>query len=113
MLWLPPKVWFQGSQSISTGGSCARKAKVCAICCRLAQSMRCVLTTPLGSLVEPEVNRNLAIVSGPTARCAAAASGPASVASRSAKVSCARPGSAPCASNTGVSTATQAPIAAA
>jgi hypothetical protein len=25
MLWLPPKVWFHGSQSSSTGGSLARK----------------------------------------------------------------------------------------
>jgi hypothetical protein len=33
--------------------------------------MRWVLITALGSLVEPEVKRNLAIVSGPTLACAA------------------------------------------
>ena len=43
--------------------------------CWLAHSMRWVLTTPLGSLVEPEVNRNLAIVSGPTRACAASTRG--------------------------------------
>ena len=62
--------------------------------------MRCVLITPLGSLVEPEVNRNLAIVSGPTLACAASTAAPAGVASRSAKAVTARPstravGSAP------------------
>ena len=35
-----------------------------AICCWLAHHMRCVLITALGILVEPEVNRNLVIVSG-------------------------------------------------
>ena len=38
------------------------------IICWFAHSMRCVLITPFGSLVEPDVNRNLAIVSGPTLR---------------------------------------------
>ena len=71
MLWLPPKVWFQGSQSTSTGGSSASEGKDCAIICWLAHSMRWVLITALGCLVEPEVNRNLAIVSGPTRACAA------------------------------------------
>ena len=33
--------------------------------------MRCVLITHFGTPVEPEVNRNLAMVSGPTASCAA------------------------------------------
>ena len=32
--------------------------------------MRCVLITPFGAPVEPEVNRNLPIVSGPTLRAA-------------------------------------------
>ena len=67
-LWLPPKVWFQGSQSTSTGGSSASDGKHWRIICWLAHSMRWVLITPLGSLVEPEVKRNLAIVSGPTWR---------------------------------------------
>ena len=74
-MWLPPKVWFQGSQSTSTGGSSAEAGKHCRICCWLAHSMRCVLITPLGSLVEPEVNRNLAMVSGPTCACAASTGG--------------------------------------
>ena len=37
--------------------------------------MRWVLMTPLGVPVEPEVNRSLAIVSGPTLACAASTSG--------------------------------------
>ena len=41
--------------------------------------MRCVLITPFGMPVEPEVNRNFAMVSGVTRACAAsAASGAAS-----------------------------------
>src|ERR1043165_9636237 len=70
-LWLPPKVWFHGSQSTSTGGTSPSVGKHCRIICWLLHSMRCVLITPLGSLVHPEANRNLAIVSGPT--CARAA----------------------------------------
>ncbi len=50
MLWLPPKVWFHGSQSTSTGGSSARKARHWRIICRFAHSMRWVLITPLGCL---------------------------------------------------------------
>ena len=84
-LWLPPKVWFQGSQSTSTGGSSARKAKHWRSICWLAQIMRWVLITPLGCLVEPEVNRNLAMVSGPTWPCASISSGPISVASIASK----------------------------
>ncbi|GAB1414139.1 hypothetical protein MASR1M97_28750 [Candidatus Desulfobacillus denitrificans] len=66
-LWLPPKVWFQGSQSRVTGGFSARKGQSWAIACWLEQSMRWVLMTPFGSPVEPEVNRNFATLSGPTA----------------------------------------------
>ena len=65
-LWLPPKTWFHGSQSTSTGGSSARKAMHWRIICWLAHHMRWVVITPLGALVEPEVKRNLAIVSAPT-----------------------------------------------
>ena len=43
--------------------------------------MRCVLMTPLGAPVEPEVKRSLAMVSGPTFACAASTSGPAGFAS--------------------------------
>ena len=65
--------------------------------CWLAHSMRWVLITPLGCLVEPEVNRNLAIVSGPTAACAAS-SAAAWAWSRagSSKRRTARPSSVPC-----------------
>ena len=63
-----------GSRAASRPAPAAPRPSVgkhCRIICWFAHSMRCVLITPLGSLVEPEVNRNLAIVSGPTAACAA------------------------------------------
>ncbi len=81
-LWLPPKVWFHGSQSTSTGGSSARKRRHWRSICWLAHHMRCVLITPLGTLVEPDVNRNLAIVSGPTCSCAARSVAPGFACSR-------------------------------
>ncbi len=68
-LWLLPKVWLQGSQSTTTGGSSATKAKPAAIIAWFEHSMRWVLMTALGFPVEPEVNRNFAMVSGVT--CAA------------------------------------------
>ena len=68
-LWLPPKVWFHGSQSTRTGGSSIEEGSVCAIISWLAHIMRWVLITPLGLPVEPEVNRILATVSGPTRAC--------------------------------------------
>ena len=102
-LWLPPNVWFQGSQSTSTGGSRCRSGKHWRIICWLLQIMRWVLITPFGSLVEPEVNRNLAIVSGPTFACAASTCAVARVASRSANASVLRPATAPVVSTTGVS----------
>ena len=68
-LWLPPKVWFQGSQSTTTGGRSSTKGHACASCCWFAHSMPCVLITPFGRPVEPEVNRILAIVSGRTFAC--------------------------------------------
>lgn len=75
-LWLPPKVWFHGSQSTSTGGASPNTGKVCSSICWLAQSMRWVVTTALGSLVEPLVKRNLAMVSGPVrAKATSAAAG--------------------------------------
>ncbi len=67
-LWLPPKVWFQGSQSTITGARSSRNGQACAIICWFAHSMRCVLTTPFGGPVEPEVNRIFATVSGPIFR---------------------------------------------
>jgi hypothetical protein len=44
----------------------------------LATSIRCVLITPLGSPVEPEVNRIFATVSGPTRAKASSTRAPAS-----------------------------------
>ena len=73
--------------------------------------MRCVLITALGSLVEPEVNRNLAIVSGPTFAWAASTASVGFVASQSAKDSVARPSTLPSASSTRASAGTAAPIA--
>ncbi len=69
-LWLPPNVWFQGSQSTSTGGVSAVNGQIWASDCWLAPSIRCVLITPLGIAVEPEVNRIFATLSGPTAASA-------------------------------------------
>ena len=62
---LPPNVWFQGSQSTSTGGRSSRNGHTCAAICWFEQSMRWVLTTPFGVPVEPEVKRIFATVSGP------------------------------------------------
>ena len=50
----------------------------------LAHSMRCVLITPFGWPVEPEVNRIFAMVSGPTLACAASTAAVGVVAARSA-----------------------------
>src|SRR3954469_16595158 len=91
-LWLPPKVWFQGSQSTSTGGSPASTGIDWRICCWLAHHMRCVLTTPLGSLVDPEVNRNLVMVSGPVAAMALSTAGVGRVSSRADQGVTLRPG---------------------
>ena len=53
--------------------------------------MRCVLMTALGEPVDPEVNRNLAMVSGPTRSCAASAAPVGSVASSASKATAFRP----------------------
>ena len=66
-LWLPPKVWFQGSQSTSTRRCAVTNGQVCSAIIWLAHIIRCVLMTPFGMPVEPEVNSTLATVSGPTA----------------------------------------------
>src|SRR3954452_4788525 len=62
-LWLPPKVWFHGSQSTNTGGVSFVKGQICASDCCLADSIRWVLMTPLGIAVEPLVKRILATLS--------------------------------------------------
>ena len=64
------QVWFHGSQSTSTGGPASVRqssGKVCSSICWLA-APACAgwWARPWAGLVEPEVNRNLAIVSGPT-----------------------------------------------
>ena len=99
-LWLPPKVWFQGSQSTSTGGSSASTGMDWFICCRLALHMPCVTTTALGSLVEPEVNMNLAMWSPVMASCAASTAAVAGVWSRSLNGMLLRPGMLPLPSTT-------------
>ena len=66
-LWLAPKVWLHGSQSSRTGGAQSRNGNAWASIAWLAQIMRWVLITAFGRPVEPDVSRNLAIVSGPTA----------------------------------------------
>src|SRR3954467_7246581 len=73
-LWLAPNVWLHGSQSRITNSPCAcsRNDQVCALACWLDVSMRWVLITAFGVPVEPEVNRNFAMVSGPTAANAVA-----------------------------------------
>src|SRR5215467_9695420 len=74
-LWLPPKVWFHGSQSTINGGCCSRNGQVAAALSWLAHIMRWVLMTPLGWAVEPEVKRILATVSGPTSANARSTAG--------------------------------------
>src|SRR2546427_13019071 len=64
-LLLPPKVWFHGNQSTSTCGRSSRKGQTTAYCSWVTVSMRCVLITPLGVPVEPEVKRVFATVPGP------------------------------------------------
>src|SRR5205085_908823 len=73
--------------------------------------IRCVFTTPFGSLVEPEVKRNLTIVSGPVAAFAAATSGPTLRSSSAANAVVSRPSMAPSVSTTPTSGWTRVVIA--
>ncbi len=84
MLWLPPNVWLHGSQSTMTGRSAARNGHACRIICWLADSIRCVFSTPLGAPVEPDVNRILATASGAERAGRGRIAGPGTVASRAA-----------------------------
>ena len=84
-LWLPPKVWLQGSQSSRRSWWRVRKGQACAICFWLAQSMRWLLTTTLGTPVEPEVSRYLAGQCGRIAAKAFITAGDSSRSSSSAK----------------------------
>ena len=85
-LWLPPNVWFQGSQSTSTGGVSAVNGQIWARLCWFAHSIPCVLMTPLGIAVEPDVNRILATLSGPTFASASSTSPVARVFTSSSKL---------------------------
>ncbi len=112
-LWLPPKVWCQGSQSTITGGSAVSAGKRAWSIAWLELSIRWVFTTAFGTPVEPEVNRSFATVSGTTAAWAAAtASGP-SAARRSANGVAGRPIAAPSPITTSVPAGTAAAMAAA
>src|ERR1700751_1957130 len=71
-LLLLPAVWFHGAQSTITGGSSARQGATCRFICELAQIIPCVLITAFGIPVEPDVNKNLAMVSLRTFAAAAA-----------------------------------------
>src|SRR6185295_16897057 len=87
-LWLAPKVWLHGNQSrITRSLTWSRKLQVCALACWLEVSIRCVLITAFGVPVEPDVNRNFAIVSGVTAAKAVATSGDSGVAAMVSKES--------------------------
>src|SRR6185503_16089252 len=74
-LWLPPAVWFHGSQQHSTGGSSPRNSKCVRIITWFEQIIRCVFITPFGRPVEPEVKSTLATVSPSTASRAASTAG--------------------------------------
>src|ERR1700751_2463267 len=70
-LLLAPAAWFQGAQSTITGGSSVRNGATWRLTWELEQITPWVLMTALGMPVEPEVNRNLAMVSRPTREAAA------------------------------------------
>ncbi|MNF10990.1 hypothetical protein D3C80_2120900 [compost metagenome] len=67
--------------------------------------MRWVVGTALGSLVEPEVKRNLAMLSGPTRAKAASAAPVSAGCSSSAKALHDQPGSSPSLNSSGTSRA--------
>ena len=83
-----------------------------AIIAWLLQSMRWVLITALGLPVEPDVNRNLAMVSGPTWAAAVSTARVGAVASRSAKDVAARPAGGSAVTAISVAGVTAASIAA-
>src|SRR4029453_15608231 len=63
-------------------GSSGKKASWERIIAWFEHHMRWLLITALGTPVEPEVNRNLAMVSGPTAACARSSAAPGSASGR-------------------------------
>src|ERR1700677_2707695 len=84
-LWLPPKTWLHGSQSRIFGGRAATTGIAAATCVWLTHSIPCVVSTPFGFAVDPEVKMIFAKVSGPTFAWAASTSALASPCSRRAK----------------------------
>ena len=68
-------MWCQGAQSTITGGSSLKNANMVLIIAWFEHHMRWVLITAFGVPVEPEVKRNLTIVSGPTPACASSTAG--------------------------------------
>src|SRR6185503_17311249 len=62
---LPPAVWCHGAQSTISGGSSCIQESTWLTICWFEHHMRCVLITAFGLPVEPEVKRNLAMVSDP------------------------------------------------
>ena len=56
-------MWLHGSHSTSTGGVDSRKGHISALATWFDTIMRWVLTTALGVPTEPDVNRNLPMVS--------------------------------------------------
>src|SRR5258707_15014492 len=73
----------------------SRNVQVCALACWLEVSMRWVLMTAFGVPVEPEVNRNFAIVSGVTAAKAVATADVSGVAAIDRKETAAAPSASP------------------
>src|SRR5580658_2156984 len=74
-------------------------------------SIRCVLMTPFGWPVEPEVNRNLAILSGPTLSCATSTAGVGCAAKSSLKEVQLRPAGGAEVATTSTSDGTAAAVA--
>ena len=68
-------------------GAATAAGQTCATIVWFAHSMRCVVITPFGVPVEPDVNKIFAVVSGPTAVCArSAAAGSSSSAAASRRI---------------------------
>ena len=106
MLWFPPNVWLHGSQSTSTGGSSARNGQMSSSAAWFEHIIRCVLMTPLGTPVDPDVNRSLPTVSGPTLAKASSTAGPGEVFTSSSSRSASE--RFPCATSVAMSPATTA-----
>src|SRR5262249_58228137 len=98
-------------QSTITGGSSSKYASTPRSCSWFAHHIRWVLITALGAPVEPDVNRNLTMVSGVTRANAASTAASAAVAASSANAVVRRPVSGLRATATSTSGATTAAIA--